>query len=337
MPPSDQPLTGYAQALQDQDKYPLRPRLPWKARKQDRKHPVATPFLVIPNSPGDQGALRPLDAPHAKQSVAIEIVDAKTHVAVVTPVVGKTYALRCQAQNLGAAGCYAGIAEFYVATPAALDALAVGAGRRPAPLGFGGFAIPAGGHTTVTCQRQWKVPDLNRGILVRIYDPIMDRPPLPYNSAADRHIARRDVIPDFSGTYAGMERFLQAPTIGSQIKIVIRQVNNVADIAIYEEVSWLDTSGATGRLHTDLTTLDTARPISSGFPATPQTSASATVAGAGFTLDFTAQLSAQPFTRNVWTFSLTNPNLLHFTKHCSYLMPGDGRPDQDLTGDLPRQ
>lgn len=311
MPPKDDNLTGYAKELKKQDKYPLKPRTPWAKREPNREHPVATAFLVIPNYLGDQGMVRPLDAAHARHSISIEIVDVNTNAAVTTPVVGHIYALRCQVINRGTVGSYAGIAEFYVATPAVLDALASG-GPRPAPLGYAGVIVPPGGRATATCQHHWTVVDMNSGILVRLYDPIVDKPQFPYDSAADRHVARRDIIPDFSGTYLGTEYFAQTPATGGyQLKIVIQQVNSVATISVYSQVS-------------------------GGLPSVPQLHGTAAVTGSSFVFNMTENLNGQPFTSNVMTFSLTNPNLLHYTMHRHFLMPGDTRVDQDLVADLPR-
>src|SRR6267378_4960406 len=171
--PHDQ-LTEYARLLKEKGKYPLKPRTPWKEKRPDKRHPVATPFLVIPNFSGDQGTDRPLNGQRAIASGAIDIIDINTNASVTTPVVGQTYSLRCRVMNRGAAGCYAGIAEFYVASPAVLNALASGTGPRPAPLGYAGFSVASGAQATVTCQRQWHVTDLKSGILVRAYDPIVD-------------------------------------------------------------------------------------------------------------------------------------------------------------------
>lgn len=184
------PLTGYAEALKEKGKYPLKPSLKWKQR--ENKHPV-TPYLVVPNYPSDNGQ-RPLDKAHDPDySAAIEIVPVGMTNPIKAPVLGQTYTLRCHVKNLGAVGCYAGIAEFYTSTPSALDALAHGTGSRPAPLGYAGFFIPPGGETIVSCQRQWTFRELSSGILVRAYDPIVDMLQPTYNPAADRHIARYDM------------------------------------------------------------------------------------------------------------------------------------------------
>lgn len=303
-------LTGYAKALQENKHYPLKPRPSWKDRRQDKERRIATPYLVVPNVPGDHG-IRPLDAAHAHYSGAIEILDAITQAVVTTPVAGHTYILRCHVNNFGAVGCYAGIAEFYVATPAVLDALVSG-GPRPAPLGYGGVMVPAGGEAVATCQRLWTVDGSNTSVLVRIYDPIVDKPQHPYDSATDRHVARRDAIPDFSGTYIGMESANQIHQTPTKIKIVIQQVGNLATVSVYSQVG-------------------------GGIPSTPQDTGTAVVTGNSFVFNYTEYIGLNPFTSNVWTFSLPNPNTLHFSHYRHYLQPGDGRPDTNTSGDLPRQ
>src|SRR5215470_4820116 len=97
MPHADQ-LTGYAKALKEQRLYPLKKRVPWNKRQPDKRRPVATPFLVIPNFPGDDGAHRPLDNQHAVASGAIDIIDSLEH-SVTTPGIGHTYVLRCNVIN----------------------------------------------------------------------------------------------------------------------------------------------------------------------------------------------------------------------------------------------
>lgn len=304
-------LTGYAEALKKQGLYPLKPRLPWKEQGQREKDYVpVTPFLVVPNYPGDKGTVRPLSPSAARHSSAIEIVDRNTNVVVTTPLAGNTYDIRCRVRNHGALGCFAGIAEFYVAQPAVLDALE-NAGPRPAPLGYAGAMVAAGGETVVACQRPWTVTDPTDAILVRVYDPIVDRPSFPYDAAADRHVARRDPVPDFSGTYVGMESANELHNEPTQIKIVIQQTYNVATVSIYMQLS--------GEL-----------------PAVPQESGTAVITGNSFVFNFTEQINGEPFTSNVWNFSLSNPNLLHFTHTRHYHQPGDARPDLYTYGDLPR-
>lgn len=303
-------LTGYAQELRSQGRYPLKPSIAWRERKPNRERPVATAFLVIPAYAGDPGTARPLSPAQAHFSPAIEFTDTSTHAVAATPLAGHTYAIACTVTNRGAVGSFAGIAEFYVASAAVLDAWANGSGPRPAPLGYGGFMVTAGGQAKVTCQRHWTVAGADTSVLVCVYDPLVDKPAIQHDSALDRHVARRDLVPDFSGTYQGTEHFADG-TGNYQLKIVIQQTGNVANIAIYSQVG-------------------------GGLPAAPQLAGSAAVTGASFVFNCGEQIGGQPFTSNVMTFSLTNPNLLHYTMHRHFMQPGDTRPDQDLVADLPR-
>lgn len=295
MPINDDLLTGYARELKERDKYPLKPSTRWRDRESEQEIPVATPFLVIPNYQGDQGTERPADGAQANYSASIEIVDINTNTAVTMPVLGHSYTLRCRVLNRGAVGCYAGIAEFYVATPAALDALAKGTGPRPAPLGYSGVIIPPSGQAIVTCQHQWTVTDLNIGILVCIYDPIVDKPQYPYDSDTDRHVARRDIVPDFSGTYIGVEKY--SFNFGDikewGVKIVIQQVNNLATISVYtknpSEPNFRDKPDSTG----------------TGIPI---------VTGSSFEYDDPRIKDPPTFKYHFFTFSLINQNLLHYKK-----------------------
>jgi hypothetical protein len=144
---------------------------------------------------------------------------------------------------------------------------------------------------------------------VRVYDPIVDMSQYPYDSAADRHIARRDIVPDFSGVYQRIVFVGPTPKSGKEIlRVVIQQVNSVATVSVYSLVG-------------------NNKSLLSG---------QAIVTGSSFVFTCTEQKNGQPFTNNVITLSLTNPNLLRYTLHRHYLMPGDTRPDQYLVADLPR-
>jgi hypothetical protein len=311
MPKPDNKLTGYAQALKARGLYPLKPATPWRDRKPNRERPTATAYLVVPAFAGDDGSGRPLPPQIAQHSAAIQVIDVNTQAPVTVPVAGCTYTLQCVVSNRGAVGSYAGVAEFYVAPPAVLDAWAAG-GARPAPLGYAGVMVPPGGSARVTCQHRWTVIDPASAILVVVYDPLVDKPAIRYDGAADRHVGRRDAIPDFTGTYLGLERFANNPASAAyQLKVVIAQTGGTAAISIYSQVG--------GQL-----------------PAVPQLSGTAQVTGASFVFNCSELLGGQPFTSNTMTFSLTQPNLLHYTQHRHFLAPGDTRPDQDMVSDLPR-
>lgn len=311
MPSTDKPLTGYARLLKENGLYPLPPRTPWRERKPDRRHPPATPFLVIPYLPNDTGA-RPLDPILARHCPAIEIVDPVTHAVVATPSPGHAYQVRCQVTNRGAVGSYAGFAEFYVAPPAVLDALANGNGPRPAPLAYTGVTLSPGGNAQVVCPRPWTPAAPGLSIMVRIYDPLVDRPSMPYDPVSDRHVARHDIVPDFTGVYLGTESANQIHKTPTQIKIVIQQTGYSATVSIYSQAG-------------------------GGIPAVPQEFGTASVNGSTFTFTYTEVLGNKPFTSNLWTFNFSDPNTLHFKHHRHYLQPGDGRPDTDTEGYLPRQ
>ncbi len=308
MPPSEKRLTGYARLLQQNGLYPLPRRLRWKDRR-DKEHKPATPFLIVPNGPGDAGA-RPLDAVHARHSSAIDVVDPVTHAVVTSPVPGHAYQLRCRVQNHGAVASYAALAEFYAAAPGELDALAAGTGPRPQSLGIVGLVVAANGEAVAVCPKPWNVAAPAMSVLVRVQDPLVDRGGGRYDPAEDRHVARGDAVPDFSGTWVGTETIL-ANGSTTQIKIVIQQVAYGARIAVYSQV------GGT-------------------IPAVPQESGSASVLGDTFTFSYTEVLGGSPFASNAWTFAL-QPGGLHFTHHCHFLQPGDPRADIDSEGMLARQ
>ncbi len=119
------------------------------------------------------------------------------------------------------------------------------------------------------------------------------------------------VVPDFTGTYVGLEA-LKSDQRQFQIKIIIAQTGNSATVSIFSQVGGV-------------------------IPANPQESGQAAVTGGTFTFNFTESINGQPFTSNLWTFNLSDPNTLHFAHHREFLQPGDTRPDLDSEGFLPRQ
>lgn len=201
MPPEDGKLTGYARLLKEKGMYPIKPRKAWKARKHGTEGSrTATCFLVIPNSETDDGKNRPLSASGAVNSGAIKLLDSDG--SVVEPGLGGTYRICCNLINAGDAGCFAGIAEFYIASGVEFDLLAVGARVKPPLFGCASFEIQPGTEITITCPNVWKLPAGGvirepfkwdeTAILVRAYDPIFDPATGLFNAATDRHVARKD-------------------------------------------------------------------------------------------------------------------------------------------------
>jgi hypothetical protein len=113
---------------------------------------------------------------------------------VVVAAHGGKYTLRCRVANEGSAGCYAGIAEFRVASPSDLDAWAGSPRPRPA-FAYTGFSATPGGSVTVRCPKAWvpNTPDeATNGILVQVYDLLLDPLLKPFDAENDRHLGRRD-------------------------------------------------------------------------------------------------------------------------------------------------
>lgn len=160
--------------------------------------PIATPFLVIPAGPGDDGQ-RPLP-----------LSQAISNQGILSPIViglnwnDISLQLLCVVSNAGAVGS-TGLAEFYVGdqfsiwypgheglTPAQVQANAQLIGRTT-------FVVPPGATITVACQQLWKPGNFEaaqKGVLVQISDPITDPLTRPFDAVNDRHVARNDEIMD---------------------------------------------------------------------------------------------------------------------------------------------
>lgn len=311
-------LAGYAEELKKKGLYPLKPRAPWAKRdsklrpgNKEKGRAVATPFLVVPDFTGDNGLFRPLNAIQAVNSSAIEVRSVHTNLAATCVNVNEEYSISCKVLNTGAAGCYSGIAEFYAADTNAVNAAVSGAGPKLKPLGYAGVIAGPGQSTVVKCKNTWKAGVVLSSVVVRVYDPLVDRATSLYDSVHDRHVGRKDMVVDFSGAWEGMESANIIHNAPTKIRIVITQTNSIANVAIYGEVGAPPT-----------------------FPSTPQDSGTAQVVGDHFAFNNTEILGGLPFTSNVWTFNMTAQGKLHFTHHTHYMQPGDSRPDTDTNGTL---
>lgn len=195
---------GYVAALKGRDNWPPKRRDP----KPDDRRGTVTPYLVVPTTEGDMG-VRPLPASQALYNSSVEIVDSGGSI-VTNPVPGTEYTLRCRAINLGAAGAYGGMAEFYIGTVADFDAHASAAGSIMPIFALTGFTAAPGATVTITCPKRWTPQDAaeaESSIVVAVYDAFVDPVTQPFNAAEDRHIGRHDPVPDFSGTWNGLEVF----------------------------------------------------------------------------------------------------------------------------------
>lgn len=187
--PPGQPL-GYVKYLHDADLWP-----PDQIVEQWGPY-CATAFLVIAAQPGDNGT-RPLTGDATLHNASLAILDA-AGASVSQPTAGATYTLRCTVTNLGAAGAYAGLLEFYVAQPAALEQAALTPGARLPALGYTGFVAPPGATVTVDCPRPWtpaSTQEAQQSVLVHVFDPLFDRVIRPYDAREDRHVGRLDTVP----------------------------------------------------------------------------------------------------------------------------------------------
>lgn len=281
-------------------------------QKGDGKVPTATPYLVLPALPADTGA-RPLPLAEAYYSRAVQLLDANGH-AVVHAMPGKTFTVTATIENVGPAACYAGIATFFRAAPGDLDT-AARTGTAPGPaFARTSFTCAPGGTTTVTAGTWTPATPLEAmsSILVHAIDLLSDPLVRPFDPVADRHVARRDVIPDFAGHWRGAFTTNWASQRGTSFafEVDIVQTGLQLDCSFFEQV------GGPGHL-----------------PSTPQEKGQGQVTG--LTAGLTTTTQGAPHAQTTWTLKLTAPDVLHVFGMKKY-PPTDGRPPQQLQGDLHR-
>ena len=190
---------------------------------QGGQGPTATPFLLIPNGPGDTGA-RPLTVSQALANQGMQAVI--TNPDSVNGWTDFSIQLSCVMSNLGVVGSAAALAEFYVGdqfgiwnpghqtlTPAQVQANAELIGRTA-------FIAPPGATTTVLCPALWtpgSAAAAKKGVLAQMYDLLTDPMTTPFDGIGDRHVARNDGVMDpivRSVTVSGVAAPNGAQTIG---------------------------------------------------------------------------------------------------------------------------
>jgi hypothetical protein len=300
---------GYARDLKKARKWPPKDR-DRKPPKRDREHPVATAYLVVPFGPADLGA-RPVADARVQYSAGVRIL-ASGGTLVDQPVAGDTYAIEATVDNRGVAPAYLGLADFYAAPAADVDAAAAG-GPAPPALGHTGFIVNPASSTIVRCPRPWSpqtADEARATIVVQAYDPTSDMLVAPFDAHADRHVGRRDPVADFAGVWDGTITTSWGTSTYLQ-RLIITQTGMTITMGYYGQVGGV-------------------------LPTNPQWSDSGAVSGnqaTGFTSE---NLGGSPFTTNAWTLTLTGPNALDFYNHREYVAPGDTRGTQIETGTLTR-
>jgi hypothetical protein len=278
-------------------------------KRRDGAPPAATAFLVIPAFAGDAGA-RPFPGTEGVHSAGIWLIDVNG-AATATPVPGQGYRLAAKVTNFGATASYAGLIDFFVATPAALDAAAAG-GAAPPAFTSTGFRLQPQTSITITTTKAWtpaNATEARASLLVATYDLVLDPLGSGFDARGNRHVARRDAVSDFSGVWDG--QFTFGGAVSDKIRVVITQTGVIAQCQFYGQVG-----GA--------------------LPTTPQSSGSGQVIGTQLSLTTTDFLSpGVPFTTNQWTLTLPDPATLHL-ENIHAFPAGDGRPTQHWVGDLHR-
>lgn len=298
---------GYATDLRKAKRWPPDRR---RGRDDDKDHPVATAYLVVPFDPADAGA-RPIADARVLYNASVTLRDA-AGTAVERPVAGGTYAIEALVANRGVAPAYFGLADFYVADPAAIDVAAAG-GPVPPALGRGGFTLNGQAATVARCPVAWSPAtdaEAAQAVVVQAYDPTSDALAVPFDAHADRHVGRRDPIADFAGVWDGTFTTNWGPW-PYLLRLIVTQTGTAVTVAFYVQVG--------GQL-----------------PANPQWTGTGTAAAnqvSGFTIE---NNGGAPFTSNQWTLTLTGPTALHVDNLVTYIAPGDTRPSQTWSGDLAR-
>ena len=296
---------GYAQELRRQRRWPPAKAKPWR---DTENQPAATPFLVIPALPGDAGA-RPLQGSEAVFADGVHAVDAAGS-PVPTPLAGTTYTLRATVRNLGATAAYAGLANFYLASPEELDHAAATPGAILPAQGRTGFVLLPNQTITINSPNPWTpatADAASSSILVQAFDLLTDTLLHPFDSRVDRHVGRRDMLPDFAGTWDGTFSLVGVLIPGNfQIRISITQSGRTINCSFFVQVG-------------------------GSLPNNPQDTGTATINGTQAAL-----LTSEPggFTNN-WVLSLADPNTLHLTNERTF-PPSSGSPTQHWTGQLQR-
>ncbi len=183
-------MLGYVERLRQRDLWPV------TSINYDRGDPVATPYLAVPVAPDDNG-VRPLAGDTALHNPNVEILHG-AGTPVTQPVKGTPYTLRCTVRNLGAISAYAGLAEFYVATPSFFDQAAVTFRASMRAVGYAGFVALPGTDSVIDCPGFWTPgsdQEAASSVLVQVYDPFTDPLSYPFDAREDRHVGRRDSAP----------------------------------------------------------------------------------------------------------------------------------------------
>ena len=203
-------MLNYAQRLRNEGLWP--PKRRTRSPRASNDVGPATAYIVIPAQSGDRGT-RPIADTSWINSPAIKLMNVATHMIEDRPRMGVTYKIVADIENVGAAPVLGGFAEFYVGDPTWINnALGFLVGNaepdRPKWLGVTPFSLGIDKSQAVASQKTWTPVtdfDLSRALFVRAFDPLADKRGTEWDSWVDRHVARRNLAPDFSGTWSGTE------------------------------------------------------------------------------------------------------------------------------------
>ena len=167
--------------------------------------------------------------------------------------------------------------------------------------------------------------------MVHAYDLLLDPVVRRFDARADRHVGREDTVPDFSGTWDGLQYFAPAPATGAGLlyRVVVNQTGAQASVSVYAQVSDFNGRGPALLSLAGGAAITTAGPVRGPggavrhrLPSSPQLVGTTTVVNRQLQLSITELLDLAgpgsppvPFTVNDLTLTLPTPDTLHVTQH----------------------
>jgi hypothetical protein len=264
----------FARALKEKNLWPPRDKRP----KPNPDKRAVTAFIVMPARNADVGD-RPIADTSWLNSAALRLRNENSPGTEDPPQFednprkGQSYRIFAKIENLGAAPLLGGFAEFYVADPIWLDkqlGFLVGSPENATPkwLGVSPFSLGIGGNQWVQSRRVWAPTtdyDLMRALVVRAFDPLADRMTSQWDSWNDRHVARRDLAPNFAGRWTGYDRPDRSRVRGFPVTIRIDTIPGMQPKAAFKS----DGSYPSGDFECTVTLEEFPNRAQHGFPPLP--------------------------------------------------------------------
>lgn len=195
----------YKTRLEEQGQWP--PGTKTRPPEGDERRP-STPYLCIPTKQDDVGDRENADASWIENG-SLMLVGPDWNIEVA-PRLGVDYRILAFVRNLGDAPALSAYVEFRVVAPPSLPSGAMGHDPLFEGIYMGVAALPIGSRETswALSPRTWTPSDghfdLGLCLAAKVVEP--SRPVSDDWSAwSDRHVGLRNLAPDMSGTWAGIE------------------------------------------------------------------------------------------------------------------------------------